>query len=61
MLYEVITPVGIIETFDHATGRNFFAIKVKLLTNFANLSYVEIVKNNHLEELEQLQQSNTNE
>jgi len=54
-------PVGIIETFDHASGRNFFAIKVKLLTNFANLSYIEIVKNNHLEELEQLQQSNTNE
>lgn len=54
-------PVGIIETFDHASGRNFFAIKVKLLTNFANLSYVEIVNDNHLEELEQIQESNTNE
>ncbi|PTN05964.1 rod shape-determining protein MreC [Mangrovibacterium marinum] len=54
-------PIGTIETFDHASGRNFFAIKVKLLTNFANLSFVEIVKNNHLEELEQLQELNTDE
>jgi rod shape-determining protein MreC len=54
-------PIGVIENFDHASGRNFFAIKVKLLTNFANLSYIEIVKNNHLEELEELQETNSNE
>jgi len=54
-------PVGIIEKFDHASGRNFFDISVRLLTNFANLSYVEIAKNNHLEELIDLQKMNTNE
>ncbi|WP_372775846.1 rod shape-determining protein MreC [Mangrovibacterium sp.] len=54
-------PVGIIEKFDHASGRNFFDISVRLLTNFANLSYVEIVKNNHLEELNDLQELNSYE
>lgn len=54
-------PVGIIEKFDHASGRNFFDISVRLLTDFANLSYVEVTKNNHLEELIELQESNINE
>ncbi|WP_163718384.1 rod shape-determining protein MreC [Mangrovibacterium lignilyticum] len=54
-------PIGVIEEFDHASGRNFFDISVKLLTNFANLSYVEIAKNNHLEELIDLQKLNTYE
>jgi len=54
-------PVGIIENFDHATGRNFFYIKVKLLTDFASLSYVEVVKNNHLKEILKLQEQNTYE
>lgn len=54
-------PVGIIDKFDHATGHNFYDIRVKLLTNFPNLSFVEVVKNNQLEELNFIEKQNTNE
>lgn len=54
-------PVGVIEEFDHATGHNFYDIRVKLLTNFANLSYVEVVKTNILDERRFLEKQNTNE
>ncbi len=54
-------PIGVIENYDHASGRNFFDISVQLMTNFANLSYVEVVRNNDLGELEDLQKNNINE
>jgi len=54
-------PVGVVEKFDHASGRNFFDISVRLLTDFANLSYVEVTKNNHLEQLIELQKANMND
>ncbi len=54
-------PIGIIERFDHASGRNFFDISVRLSTNFANLNYVEVIDNRHLKELIELQEQNTDE
>lgn len=54
-------PVGVIEEFDHATGHNFYDIRVRLLTDFPSLSFVEVVKNNQLDELKFIQKQNTNE
>ena len=54
-------PVGVIEKFDHASGHNFFDISVRLLTNFPNLSFVEVVKNNNVDELNYIQKLNSNE
>ncbi|MFV0378888.1 MAG: rod shape-determining protein MreC [Mangrovibacterium sp.] len=54
-------PVGVIEEFDHATGHNFYDIRVRLLTDFSKLSFVEVVRNNQLDELKFIQKQNTNE
>lgn len=54
-------PVGVIEKFDHATGHNFYDVRVKLLTSFPNLSFVEVVKNNQIDEVNYIEKQNINE
>lgn len=46
--------VGFVETWEQPEGSNFYKIKVKLSTNYRNISHVEVIKNLKRLELEQL-------
>ena len=48
-------PVGIVENSVLKTGDAYHTIRVRLYTNFKRLKYVELVQNEHLQELEELQ------
>ncbi|MGD9931141.1 MAG: rod shape-determining protein MreC [Mangrovibacterium sp.] len=54
-------PIGQIDDFTYQSGDNFYDISVTLTTNFANLRHVEVIKNNHRNELNNMQQQYRNE
>ena len=47
-------PVGIVESSVLKEGDSYHTIRVKLSTNFKRLKYVEVVQNEHQQELEEL-------
>lgn len=54
-------PIGTIEDYTYKGGNSFYNIRVKLSTNYENLSHVEIIRNNHRRELDLIQQQNQDE
>ncbi len=54
-------PIATIDTFKQSEGSNFLVISAKLLTNFQNLSYVTVVCNRDLAEIETLNQTTKND
>lgn len=57
--YSSIFPEGImigtIQDFNRPSGENYYNIKVKLSTDFKNLSYVEVIENQDRPEIEKLE------
>jgi rod shape-determining protein MreC len=51
-------PVGIVVTDDKSRNENFFALKVKLLSDFSTLNNVQVVVNNYSAELKALEEAN---
>lgn len=51
-------PVGVIESEKSTHGENFFILKVRLLSDFTKLNNVQIVVNNHADELRRLEEEN---
>jgi rod shape-determining protein MreC len=47
--------IGTVESFEKESGKYFYTIKVKLLTDFKRLTYVYIVKNVQKDEQETLE------
>lgn len=54
-------PVGVVIDTDADHNQNFFALRVKLLTDFTTLSNVQVVKNNRAEELRLLRKGEEND
>ena len=48
--------IGTVDEIDHPEGESFYKIKVKLSTDFAKLSYVEVVENIFQEQQKQLEE-----
>lgn len=48
------TPIGTVETYELQEGQNFYAIKVRLATDFKQTSFVYLVKNRLRAESEEL-------
>ncbi len=63
--YSSVFPEGItigkITGFNHESGDNFYDINVELSTNFMTLTHVEIIKDNHINEITNLQKHNTDD
>ncbi len=53
--------IGVIEDFNHDSGANFYQVNVRLSTNFKTISHIEVVKNNFLEEQNNLEEQNDND
>lgn len=53
--------IGTIEDFTRPDGENYYDIKVKLSTDFKSLSYVEVIENQDKPEIEELENSITND
>jgi len=57
--YSSIFPEGImigtIQDFSRPSGENYYSIKVKLSTDFKNLSYVEVIENQDRPEIDKLE------
>jgi rod shape-determining protein MreC len=51
-------PVGIVVSDNKGRNENFFALKVKLLSDFSTLNNVQVVVNNYSEELKALEEAN---
>lgn len=49
-------PVGVVESADNSKGENFFALKVKLLTDFSALDNVQVVVNFMADELKAIEE-----
>lgn len=47
--------LGVVEDFGKEGGDNFYYIKVRLSVDFKSLSYVEIIRNTHKTEIEELE------
>ena len=47
--------VGTIETFEQPQGENYYDVKVRLSTNFKTITYVEVVENKNITEINQLE------
>ncbi|MFV0554822.1 MAG: rod shape-determining protein MreC [Mangrovibacterium sp.] len=47
-------PVAVVDELSHENGANFLNISARLLTNFQNLTYVTLVANKDIEEIEML-------
>ena len=50
--------VGDVESVEVNQNQTFYNIVLRLATDFPNLSYVYVVKNNQVEEQQQLKKSN---
>ncbi len=48
--------IGVVKSVERGTEATFYDIKINLLTNFSSLSYVYLVKNKNLPEIDSLQQ-----
>lgn len=63
--YSSIFPEGImigtIQEINRPPGENYYSIKVKLSTDFKNLSYVEVIENQDKPEIEELENIITND
>ena len=53
-------PTAIIKTFEVPEGENFYEIKMQLLNDFRQLTYVYVVKNNTSMEVKQLESGREN-
>lgn len=51
-------PVGIVVGDNASANDNFFTLKVRLLSDFSKLNNVQVVVNNHIDELRQLEAEN---
>jgi rod shape-determining protein MreC len=51
-------PVGIVVSDNKGRNENFFALKVRLLSDFSTLNNVQVVVNNNAEELRRLEELN---
>jgi rod shape-determining protein MreC len=47
--------IGTIESFEQPQGENYYEVKVKLSVNFKALTYVEVVENKNISEINQLE------
>lgn len=47
--------LGVVEDFKKEGGDNFYFIRVRLSVDFKSLSYVEIIRNSHKREIEELE------
>ncbi|WP_026038860.1 rod shape-determining protein MreC [Myroides injenensis] len=54
-------PIGIIEKAYTTEASNYFTISVRLFNDMTNLGYVYIIKNNNIEEINELEQETKNE
>ncbi len=54
-------PVGVVLDTDADHNQNFFALRVKLLTDFTTLGNVQVVKNNRADELRALRKGEEND
>ena len=57
--YSYIFPegvlIGTIESFEQPQGENYYDVRVKLSVNFKTISYVEVVENKNITEINQLE------
>jgi rod shape-determining protein MreC len=51
-------PVGVVVNGNSGRNENFFALKVRLLSDFSTLNNVQVVVNNNAEELKRLEELN---
>ncbi|MBB1148822.1 MULTISPECIES: rod shape-determining protein MreC [unclassified Myroides] len=54
-------PIGTIEKAYTTESSNYFTIEVKLFNDMTNLGYVYVIKNNDLEEINELEEATRNE
>ncbi len=54
-------PIGVIEKAYTTVSSNYFTIEVKLFNDMTNLGYVYIIKNNDLNEINELEEETKNE
>jgi rod shape-determining protein MreC len=52
---------GVVDSYDVGSGRNFYVIKVKLSTDFKNISYVYVIDNLMKEEQRKLEETSQTE
>lgn len=54
-------PIGTIENLELDNSKNFYTLSVRLFNDMTSLGHVYVIKNNDLEEINALEENNTNE